>query len=127
MKGISSLLIPLRNLSGPNEANRNLVYGKGEMYKVYGKVHPLIYLNRVLNVNSEDRKIEDRTICIVDTDYGRACIVVDELLGQQQVVIKNLGEKLRNIQGVTGAAILGDGRVGLILDVNSLVMLAVKQ
>ena len=48
------------------------------------------------------------------------CILVDELIGQQQVVIKNLGEKMKDIKGITGSTILGDGRVGLILDVNGI-------
>jgi two-component system chemotaxis sensor kinase CheA len=53
--------------------------------------------------------------------------VVDELLGQQQVVIKSLGEKLMNIPGISGASILGDGRVGLILDASTLIELSIKQ
>jgi two-component system chemotaxis sensor kinase CheA len=128
--GVERYILPINSVVEfvrPNEADHNLVYDKGEMYKAYDKVYPLIYLNRVTKVAGENRKLEDGTICIVDSDYGRACVVVDEVLGQQQVVIKSLGEKLKHLEGVSGAAILSDGRVGLILDVNSLVALSVKQ
>ncbi|NTV29802.1 MAG: chemotaxis protein CheA [Candidatus Omnitrophica bacterium] len=111
----------------PQEEARSTVYGKGEMYKVYDKVYPLIYLGRVFGVCGAEANFEGQTICIVESDYGQACVVVDELLGQQQVVIKSLGERLKQVQGLSGAAILGDGRVGLILDVNSLVALAVRR
>jgi len=46
------------------------------------------------------------------------CLLVDDLVGKQEVVIKNLGESLKNIAGIAGGAILGDGRVGLILDMD---------
>jgi two-component system chemotaxis sensor kinase CheA len=106
--------------------DRNLVYDNNEMYRVYGSVYPLISLSGLFGAGVSSRKFEDQTVCIVESDYGRACILVDDLLGQQQVVIKNLGESLKNVRGVSGSAILGDGRVGLILDVNGLVELAVK-
>ncbi len=107
-----------------DEASLTLVYGQGEMFRVYGKVYPLIRLGKIFNVPHCREKFEETTVCIIESEYGRACVLVDELLGQQQVVIKNLGDNLRRVQGVSGAAILGDGRVGLILDVNGLVSLA---
>ena len=51
---------------------------------------------------------------------ARYCLVVDELIGKQEVVIKTLGETFRNVTGIAGGAILGDGRVGLILDLDRL-------
>ena len=111
----------------PKESDRSLVYGKEQMYKIYDKVYPLVHLKDLFNVVGSKEKFEDQTICLLESDFGRACVVVDELLGQQQVVIKSLGEKLTDIPGVRGAAILGDGRVGLILDASSLIELAVKQ
>lgn len=105
----------------PKESLRHIVQGKNEMYRVGDEVYALIHLDRVLNVSGGCPDFERQTICVVDSDYGRACIIVDELLGQKQVVIKSLGERFKAIEGVSGAAILGDGRVGLILDVSSLV------
>lgn len=61
---------------------------------------------------------------IVGDGHKRTALLVDELLGQQQVVAKTLGDGLGKVEGVSGGAILGDGRVGLILDVNETLALA---
>jgi two-component system chemotaxis sensor kinase CheA len=58
---------------------------------------------------------------VVEAEGGRAALMVDELLGQQQVVVKNLESNYRKVQDVSGATIMGDGRVALILDVAALV------
>ncbi|MBF0489569.1 MAG: Hpt domain-containing protein [Candidatus Omnitrophica bacterium] len=111
----------------PKESDRIQIYNKNDMYKYSDKVYPMIHLNDFLGVKDGRSHLEEQTICILDSDSGRACVVVDELLGQQQVVIKSLGKKLTNIKGVSGGAILGDGRVGLILDASSLIEYALKQ
>ena len=64
--------------------------------------------------------IEDSIIVVVETDGEKIGVVVDELLGQQQVVIKSLEENYRRVDGISGATILGDGTVALIVDVSSL-------
>jgi two-component system chemotaxis sensor kinase CheA len=58
---------------------------------------------------------------VVEAESGRVAMLVDELLGQQQVVVKNLETNYRKVNDVSGATIMGDGRVALILDVGSLV------
>jgi two-component system chemotaxis sensor kinase CheA len=58
---------------------------------------------------------------VVEAEGGRVALLVDELLGQQQVVVKNLEANYRRVEGVSGATIMGDGRVALILDVGSIV------
>ena len=58
---------------------------------------------------------------VVEAEGGRVALLVDELLGQQQVVVKNLEANYRKVHDVSGATIMGDGRVALILDVGSLV------
>jgi len=108
----------------PSNESLTNVAGKGEIYSVHGKTYSLLRLHEHFGVESKLENFEDMTICLVESDYGQACLVVDELLGQQQVVIKNLGEKLKDAKGISGGAILGDGRVGLILDVNGIVELA---
>src|ERR1019366_3833601 len=65
-------------------------------------------------------------IMVVETEYGHYGFVVDEVLGDHQTVIKNLGKLYRNAQGVTGATILGNGTVALILDPHRLVQMAVQ-
>ena len=63
---------------------------------------------------------------VVESDGRRTCIMVDELIGQQQVVIKTIGETFKNVKGIAGGAILGDGKVGLILDVRGVIELTTK-
>ena len=66
----------------------------------------------------------NRLVVIVEDEHHQAGLVIHELLGRQQVVIKTLGETMRNIPGITGSAIMPNGRVGLILDVGSLLKYA---
>jgi len=104
----------------PSSKLLNSIVNEGQVYSVQDKIYPVIYLDKFLNVQSSVDVFEKKTICLIDSDYGKACLVVDELLGQQQVVIKSLGDKCKHIKCVSGGAILGDGRVGLILDVNGI-------
>ena len=64
------------------------------------------------------------TVVVVEDDGAQVGLVVDELLGKQEVVIKSLGESFASVRGVAGGAILGDGRIGLILDAHGIVALA---
>jgi two-component system chemotaxis sensor kinase CheA len=57
-------------------------------------------------------------LLVAESQEKTFCVLVDELVGKQEVVIKSLGERLKNIEGIAGGAILGDGRVGLILDMD---------
>jgi two-component system chemotaxis sensor kinase CheA len=59
-------------------------------------------------------------LVVVESTRRTFCVLVDELIGKQEVVIKSLGETCRNVPGIAGGSILGDGRVGLILDVEAL-------
>ena len=61
---------------------------------------------------------------VVESENKSKCLLVDEILGEEEVVIKSLGESLKNSQGVSGGAILGDGNVGLILDPEGLFALS---
>lgn len=103
------------------------VTGKAEMISVRGNLYPLIKLYETFHVKPKTADTSEALVVIVESDSGRCCLQVDELLGQQQVVIKSLGEQLRGIRGLSGGAILADGRVGLILDVSSLVQVALSK
>ncbi|RKY36874.1 MAG: hypothetical protein DRP78_02590, partial [Candidatus Omnitrophota bacterium] len=72
------------------------VANKGEMISVHGNLYRLIRLDRYFNLQAKYDNIEDATVCLVESDEGLACIVVDGVLGQQQVVIKALGERLKD-------------------------------
>jgi len=105
----------------PLSKHRIDMAGMGEAYRVHGKVYPLVKLEEYFGVPFEAGPFEKRVICLVDSEYGRACFLVDDLVGQQQVVIKGLGSGFKHVRGVSGGAILGDGKVGLILDVNGII------
>jgi len=93
---------------------------KEEMVKVRDSLLPLVRLNTLLNIYSADKKPWEGLVVVVENDGVQKGLLVDDLLGKQEVVIKNLGEKLKTVKGVAGGAILGDGKISLILDVNGI-------
>ena len=100
------------------------VGGSGRVVEVRGDYMPVMDLERLFNVPRHDDDDDDKTpriMVVVEAEGGRVAMLVDELLGQQQVVVKNLEANYRKVDDVSGATIMGDGRVALILDVGSLV------
>jgi two-component system chemotaxis sensor kinase CheA len=95
--------------------------GTGRVVEVRDEFMPVIDLERVFDVPRFDFEHQSNIMVVVEAEGGRVAVLVDELLGQQQVVVKNLESNYRKVQDVSGATILGDGRVALILDVGSLV------
>lgn len=91
------------------------VQQRGEMIQVRGQLIPLIQLGEMFGLTSHVDPCQSMVVIAV-CDGQHVGLVVENLLGQQQVVIKSLGERFEQLKGVAGAAILGDGRVGLILD-----------
>ena len=85
---------------------------------------PIFRLHRLFQVAGATEDPRRGLLVVVGDGTRRCCLLVDELLGQQQVVAKSLGDGIGKIQGVSGGAILGDGRVGLILDTAEIVALA---
>lgn len=94
--------------------------------QVRGRVISLVELSDILGATSPDRRQRDEevTVVIVGADGDELGLAVDNLLGEEDVVIKSLAENYRNINGLAGASILGDGRVSLILDVAALIAFA---
>ncbi len=97
------------------------VGGSGRVVEVRDEFMPVIELERVFNVPRFDFEHVSSIMVVVEAEGGRVALLVDELLGQQQVVVKNLEANYRKVTDVSGATIMGDGRVALILDVGSLV------
>ena len=91
-----------------------------EVIHLRGNVIPLIRLDNVLDVEPKEEKEERLTVVIVNKGDKQAGLVVDNLIGQQEIVIKSLGNYINNSKIISGATILGDGEVALILDVNTL-------
>jgi len=95
--------------------------GSGRVVEVREEYMPVIELEKVFNVPRFDWEHNSGIMVVVEAESGRVALLVDELLGQQQVVVKNLESNYRKVNDVSGATIMGDGRVALILDVGSLV------
>jgi two-component system chemotaxis sensor kinase CheA len=96
---------------------------RGNMVMVRGHLIPMLTLGEYFGDPSAETDPTKAIAIVVESNGGSRCLVVDQLLGKQEVVIKSLGETFKNAESLAGAAILGDGRVGLILDVDSLVRL----
>jgi two-component system chemotaxis sensor kinase CheA len=92
------------------------VSGRGQMIKLHGQLLPVYRLHELFEVDGAKTDPLDSVMVVVEGEGRRYALMVDELLGQRQVVVKSLGHALRRIRGIAGAAILGDGRLGLILD-----------
>ena len=97
------------------------VGGSGRVVEVRDEYMPVIELEKVFEVPRFDWEHNSGIMVVVEAESGRVAVLVDELLGQQQVVVKNLESNYRKVNDVSGATIMGDGRVALILDVASLV------
>jgi two-component system, chemotaxis family, sensor kinase CheA len=100
------------------------VAGKGEVLSLQGSLIPLFRLGRIFRERAAEADATRAVAVIVEDEGRQVALLVDELQGQQQIVIKSLGDSLEDIPGVSGGAILSDGQVGLILDVSGLVRLA---
>ncbi len=103
------------------------VEGKSEMIKDRGTLAPLIRLHEIFGSNKEKKAIQDSIVVVVESKDEKRALLVDELLGKDEYVIKSLGNSLENVKGVAGGAILADGRVGLILDIHGIFDLVSKE
>lgn len=113
-------LFAVREMFKPAPDALFTVEGKGEMALVRGKLLPVIRLARKLRLDGAERDAADGLMIVGESENRLFCLLVDELIGKQEVVIKSLGSVFANVRGVAGGAILGDGRVGLILDIAAL-------
>lgn len=116
--------IAIRRNFRPEPDSVSLVAGHAEMVSLHGQLFPLFRLHALFDIDDAIIAPEQAMVVVIEVAGKRCALLVDELRGQQQVVIKSLGKALANVQGVAGGAILGDGRVGIILDPVGLVQLA---
>ena len=108
----------------PVSGDLSTVLQQGEMLTLKDGLFPLYRIARLYNIEGAKDDPDDTIIVIVEDGERRAGLVIDELIGRQQVVIKSLGDTMTDIPGISGGAIMPDGRVGLIIDVGGLVKLA---
>ena len=124
-----SYVIPLLSVVEsikPGSSDVRSILARGEVISLRGEIVPLIRLDSLLNLRPGLARNQDALLVIVEDQGRKYSLAVDELLGQQQVVIKNLEANFQKVPGVAGATILGDGRVALILDINSLCTMTQK-
>ncbi|MGZ8462878.1 MAG: chemotaxis protein CheA [Candidatus Deferrimicrobiaceae bacterium] len=111
----------------PRKEDYFTVEHRGELIRVRGELLPLVRLGRLFGVPGEETNPFNALAVVVEHDKGKRALLVDELLGKQEVVIKSLGGGVAAVRGISGGAIMGDGRVGLILDVAGLFALTGRQ
>lgn len=108
----------------PSPGDISTVYQRGEMLSLQGQLIPLFRLAELYQVNDADREPDQELTVVVEDEGRHVGLLIDELVGRQQVVIKSLGETMSEIPGISGGAILPNGRVGLILDIGGLTKFA---
>ncbi len=118
--GEQRYIIPLfsvREMLRPTQEMLFTVQGAEEMILMRGNLLPLVRLHKRFSMAPRSENICDGLLVVCEFSGKRFCLFVDDLLGRQEVVIKSLDEAFKTVRGVSGSAILGDGRIGLILDV----------
>lgn len=122
--GSQTYVFPLVSIIESIQVDKSLIKGiagETELYKLRDSYIPVIRLHKKLGVKDAQEDLSDGLLVVVEDGGQRAGIFVDDLLGQQQVVIKSLDSNFMKIEGIAGATILGDGTVSLILDVSETV------
>jgi two-component system chemotaxis sensor kinase CheA len=121
--GNNHYIVPLsvvREIFQPLASTLFSVEGREEMVLVREQLLPIVRLNQRLGVKSKIDTPSEGLLVVVESESKLYCMLVDDLLGKQEVVIKSLGETFQNASGFSGCAVLGDGRVGLILDIDGI-------
>jgi two-component system chemotaxis sensor kinase CheA len=129
--GDETYIVPLVSIKESINITENMlnkIAGRGETFRLRNQYIPIIRLHEIFNVPPKNQSKTAEGIIVVVERQGLLCgLFVDELLGPQQVVVKSLEANYRRVEGVSGATILGDGSVALILDVPGLVRFSNRQ
>ena len=128
--GDDSFILPLISImesTQPREEELNYVAGKGSTFQWRDQYLPIIPLARMFGIENGVTDPTEGLLVVVEGDGRRVALLVDDLLGQQQVVIKSLEDNYGHIEGISGATILGDGSVALILDIPGLVRMTKQE
>ena len=107
-----------------NQKMVNAIAGKAEVYKLREDYLPIVRLYKTFGLSSDQRDIDGGLLVVVEGEGKKVGLLVDDLLGQQQVVIKSLETNYKKVDGLSGATILGDGTVALIVDVAGIIRLS---
>jgi two-component system chemotaxis sensor kinase CheA len=121
--GSERYILPLasvKELFRPVAGQVSTIEGRAEVVSVRDRLVPVVRLYERFRIEPKTKDPISSVFVMAETDGASFCIMVDDLIGKHEVVIKSLGSSLRNIAGIAGGAILGDGHVGLILDLQTL-------
>jgi two-component system chemotaxis sensor kinase CheA len=113
--------LSVREAFQPSKGMVSTVHETNEIVNVRGNIYPLIRLHDYFNIPTASREVTDGIIVVLEAGHHTACLLVDALIGKQEVVIKSMGPQFKSVKSLAGAAILGDGSVGLILDAGALI------
>jgi two-component system chemotaxis sensor kinase CheA len=122
--GDQIFIVPLNSIVEslqPKTEDVRSIGSQGMVVQVRGEYVPVVMLHELLNILTEAVVIERGIMVILESDGVKKALFVDRLLGQHQVVIKSLEANYRQVHGISGATIMGDGRVALIIDVGAVV------
>lgn len=92
-----------------------------EVVMIRGECYPILRLHELFNIKSSVKNIDSGIILIVENESTRVCLFADELIGEQQVVVKALPSYIKKVRGISGCTLLGDGSISLILDIANLI------
>lgn len=126
MVGEETYVLPLNYILEslqPRPEDVKQIVGRGRIVSIRGEYLPIIALADVFDITPQYAEPERAILIVVEAGGQKYALMVDELLGQQQFVVKNIEANYRKVEGLSGATILGDGRVALILDVGAIVRL----
>jgi two-component system chemotaxis sensor kinase CheA len=121
--GTQRYIVPIfsvREMFRPTAEMLSTVQETGEMAMMRDMLLPVVRLHRRFEMECRSTNLTEGTLIVAESQGKQFCLFVDDILGKQEVVIKSLGQNFKKIAGVAGCAILGDGRVGLILDIDGL-------
>ncbi|MDR3205277.1 MAG: chemotaxis protein CheA [Deltaproteobacteria bacterium] len=125
--GQSNFIISLEEILEslrPSPDELSTIEGRGLILNRRGQITPLIKLYELFDLQPEHEDPSDGLLVMVETTSGRYALLVDEVMGQQQVVVKELGEQFKRLNFLAGSALLGDGGLGLVLAADGIVRLA---
>ena len=124
--GAERFVIPtfaIRESLRPSAAQVHTIQGRPSLIQVRDRLLPLVWLGELFGVASDMPDPTQATVVVIEDESHRIGLVVDALVGKQEVVVKSLGAAFAGLRGVAGGAILGDGRIGLILDAHGILSL----
>jgi two-component system chemotaxis sensor kinase CheA len=117
-------ILSLRESFRPQEGMINVTMDGLEVVKVRDEILPIIRLHETFQIESGRTNLDDGILLLIESKERKVCLFADDIVGQQQAVIKGLSSYIGKVPGITGCMVTGDGSIGLILDIESLIDLA---